>query len=298
MLAETVAAVGNAYGYEHTVTVGIISQLGRTVQVNDDQIYRNLIQTDAPINPGNSGGPLLNLDGKMIGINVAVRIGAQGIAFAIPVNDAMEVAARLMQQLTDHTVFHGISTTTVYTEHKPHLLIDSVEPASPASKLGLVKGDEILEVAGQRVVRSLDFQRALLEHASKDSLDLKVAHGDSNRNVKLRLEREVGSYSRRAWNNLGLKVVPATEAEMANRHPNYKRGLRIIRVRSGSPAEVEGIVEGDILVAMHGWKTETVENLEYILQLPDVSQRKEFLFYVLREKEPFWGQMRIASRDR
>jgi len=76
MLAETVTAVGNAYGYEHTVTVGIISQLGRTVQVNDEQIYRNLIQTDAAINPGNSGGPLLNTYGEMIGINVAVRIGA------------------------------------------------------------------------------------------------------------------------------------------------------------------------------------------------------------------------------
>jgi len=75
MLAETVTAVGNAYGYEHTVTVGIISQLGRTVQVNDDQVYRNLIQTDAAINPGNSGGPLLNMNGDMIGINVAVRIG-------------------------------------------------------------------------------------------------------------------------------------------------------------------------------------------------------------------------------
>ena len=78
MLAETVAAVGNAYGYEHTVTVGIISQLGRTVQVNDDQVYKNLIQTDAPINPGNSGGPLINLKGEMVGINVAVRIGGSG----------------------------------------------------------------------------------------------------------------------------------------------------------------------------------------------------------------------------
>ena len=145
MLAETVAAVGNAYGYEHTVTVGIISQLGRTVQVNDDQIYRNLIQTDAPINPGNSGGPLLNLDGVMIGINVAVRIGAQGIAFAIPANDAMEVASKLMKQHVVETtgLQNGFQVTTVFDNHKPSLQVKSVDPKSPAGRAGIAKGDRI-----------------------------------------------------------------------------------------------------------------------------------------------------------
>ncbi len=86
MPGETVIAVGNAYGYEHTVTRGIVSALHRAVQVSDAQFYDDLIQTDASINPGNSGGPLLNIDGEMIGINVAVRAGAQGIGFAIPVD--------------------------------------------------------------------------------------------------------------------------------------------------------------------------------------------------------------------
>ena len=76
MPGETVIAVGNAYGYEHTVTRGIVSALHRAVQVSDAQFYDDLIQTDASINPGNSGGPLLNIDGEMIGINVAVRAGA------------------------------------------------------------------------------------------------------------------------------------------------------------------------------------------------------------------------------
>ena len=96
MTGESVIALGNAYGYEHTVTRGIISALHRDVQVTDTQSYDNLIQTDASINPGNSGGPLLNIDGEMIGVNVAVRAGAQGIGFAIPVDKAMEVAADLM----------------------------------------------------------------------------------------------------------------------------------------------------------------------------------------------------------
>ena len=77
MLGETVVAIGNAYGYPHTVTRGIVSSLHRAVQVSDAQFYEDLIQTDASINPGNSGGPLLNIDGEMIGINVAVRAGAR-----------------------------------------------------------------------------------------------------------------------------------------------------------------------------------------------------------------------------
>jgi len=88
MIGETVLALGNAYGYEHTVTRGIISALHRSVEVSRSQRYDDLIQTDASINPGNSGGPLLNINGEMIGINVAVRAGAQGIGFAIPIDRA------------------------------------------------------------------------------------------------------------------------------------------------------------------------------------------------------------------
>ena len=89
MKGEPVIAIGNAYGYEHTVTRGIISALHRNVQVSDEQKYNDLIQSDASINPGNAGGPLLNIDGQTIGINVAVRVGAQGIGFAIPIDEAM-----------------------------------------------------------------------------------------------------------------------------------------------------------------------------------------------------------------
>ena len=85
---------------------------------------------------------------------------------------------------------------------------------------------------------------------------------------------------------------------MKNRHPNYVRGLKVFKVRPSSPAAAEGILEGDILVAMHGWKTESLANLEYILDQPDIKSRKNFMFYILREKEPFWGKLRIASQTR
>ncbi len=300
LLAETVAAVGNAYGYEHTITVGIISQLGRTVQVNEDQIYRNLIQTDAPINPGNSGGPLLNLNGDMIGINVAVRMGAQGIAFAIPVNDAMEVAARLMSEIVEDNIYHGMVTRTIYVEDRAKLVVEAVTPGSPAAAVGISTGDEIVAIDGQATHLELDLYRALLATDSNQSIRLSVQHAGSVQDVELTLvssdARPQLSAADAAWATVGLELTPATGEEMKDRHPNYEQGLRVLRVRPSSPAEDAGITTGDVLVAMHGWKTETMDNLTYILEQPDIKQQKEFMFYVLRDRKPFFGQMRIASR--
>ena len=296
MLAETVSAVGNAYGYEHTVTVGIVSQFGRTVQVNDNQIYRNLIQTDAAINPGNSGGPLLNMNGEMIGINVAVRIGAQGIAFAIPVNDAMEVASKLMSQLVSDEIYHGISAKTIYVNNRPQLIVKSVDSQCPAASAGLARGDRIVGINGQPVDRELDLQSALLGANPNRPLDLKVLHGSHQTKLTLALERRNNIGSALAWESLGIRVDLVNEAQMSNLHPNYKRGLKVTRVRPNSPAEVEGIVPGDIIVAMRGYKTESLENLAYVLQRTDVAQNKSFMFYIIRDKEPFWGQMRVAKK--
>ena len=96
MVGETVIAIGNAYGYEHTVTLGVVSALGRDVTLNKEVSYKSLIQTCASINPGNSGGPLVNIYGDLVGVNVAIRAGAQGIGFAIPVDNMIRVSAALL----------------------------------------------------------------------------------------------------------------------------------------------------------------------------------------------------------
>ena len=103
MVGETVIAIGNAYGYEHTVSVGVVSAVGRDVALNKEVSYKALIQTDASINPGNSGGPLLNINGELIGVNVAIRAGAQGIGFAIPVDAVIKSAAAMMDGKMDGT---------------------------------------------------------------------------------------------------------------------------------------------------------------------------------------------------
>ncbi len=316
MLAEQVIAIGNAYGYEHTVTTGIVSSLSRTVQVNDEQIYRNLIQTDAAINPGNSGGPLLNTNGELIGINVAVRIGAQGIAFAIPANDAIDVAADLMSQILPSESFHGMTLETEYVNHQPRLKVISVAASSPAAAEGIQPGDYLSKINDRSVKTRLDFQIALLRSSKRkfkveldDKSTLELVYSKQSLPVRdtavkaamagdSMLPKQKNGATMLAWNPLGMKLTPASDAELKDRHPKYKRGLRVMGVRKGSPAEAEGIIPGDVLVAMHGWKTESLENLAYILQQPGVTKRENFLFYILRDKEPFWGQMRVASLPR
>ena len=96
MVGETVIAIGNAFGYEHTVTTGIVSALKRDVTLNKEVSYKSLIQTSASINPGNSGGPLLNVHGELVGVNVAIRAGAQNIAFAMPIDNVLKTTAEMI----------------------------------------------------------------------------------------------------------------------------------------------------------------------------------------------------------
>ena len=139
MIGETVLALGNAYGYEHTVTRGIVSALHRDVEVSRTQRYDDLIQTDASINPGNSGGPLLNINGEMIGINVAVRAGAQGIGFAIPVDRVLEVVAALLTVERVDRTWHGI---VARNDGSRGVIVEAVHRQSPAESVGVKAGCE------------------------------------------------------------------------------------------------------------------------------------------------------------
>src|SRR5439155_26821538 len=107
-VGETVVAIGNAYGCEHTVSTAIVSAIKRDVTLNKDISYKSLIQTDASINPGNSGGPLLNINGELIGVNVAIRAGAQGIGFAIPVDTMIRAAAEMLSIRKRNSTWHGL----------------------------------------------------------------------------------------------------------------------------------------------------------------------------------------------
>jgi serine protease Do len=153
-----VIAIGNPYGLDHTVTVGVISAKGRPVTINDN-VYKDLLQTDASINPGNSGGPLINLQGKVIGINTAINAQAQGIGFAIPSSTVTQVLDQLINSGKVIRPWLGIYMQPVSEDlaglfglEKPEgVLVNSVAEGSPAQKAGLQRGDIILEYNKKKV---------------------------------------------------------------------------------------------------------------------------------------------------
>ena len=274
MEGERVVAIGNAFGYPHTVTCGFISALNRSVQVSDAQKYVDLIQTDASINPGNSGGPLMNVDGEMIGINVAVRVGAQGISFAIPVDRAIEVAAQLMSVERLKGVWHGIEGRAV---SRDSFAVTAVREGSPAASSGVQPGDVIRSVETTAVHRQLDLERALLEAETGKPVAVTVERNKQPLELKLALaaipSRQPDPVDR-YWRSLGLKLEPVSEAELQGLGATYKGGLRVVEVRTDGPAAEQGIHSGDVLVGMHKWETLSLENVSYILNRPDLHARE------------------------
>ena len=296
LLGETVIAIGNAYGYENTVTRGIISSLHRSVQVSDAQGYDDLIQTDAPINPGNSGGPLINIDGQLIGVNVAVRAGAQCIGFAIPVDKAMSSAARLMSVERLDNNWHGVVAKETLGD-QPGLVVGSVEKDSPASGADLKPGDLVTAVAQQEVDRPLDFERAMLGHKAGDELPLTVHRGDDTVKLKLKLaampSHPTGDADL-AWDVLGLHLAPISATQFKQYQSKYRGGLSVTEVRPDSPAAKQGLRRGDVLVGMHIWETVSLDNVTYILNRPDFSDLEPMKFYILRNNETLYGHFNVS----
>jgi serine protease Do len=303
MVGESVIALGNAFGYEQTVTRGVISALGRDVQVSETQSYDHLIQTDASINPGNSGGPLLNIDGEMIGVNVAVRAGAQGIGFAIPIDDALTVAARLLNVQRLRHKWHGLVTQTEDVDGP--LRITKIEGSSPAERIGLKAGDQLVRVGNLPVSRPIDLERAMLDRASGEPVTIEVRRGGQTLAMDLSLAESqlqaVGTLppldgdARQIWDVLGLNLTQEPHVTFERRNTRYRGGMHVEGVRPNSPAAEEGILPGDILVGMHKWETASPQDIQYIITRPNLAQMK-LKFYVLRGQNTLFGHLDMASK--
>jgi serine protease Do len=284
-----VIALGNAYGYEHTVTRGIISALRRDVEVSETQTYKGLIQTDASINPGNSGGPLINIEGDMIGLNVAVHANAKGIGFAIPIDRAMEVAAELMSIQQLQNKWHGIVSLATDDPEEP-LIVESVQPNSPAEEAGLRPGDRIHRVGDLIVARPLDVERAFL-----DGKVGQPTHVDVVRNGEsLTLELALASRST-SWEVLGLDLSEEPRESFQKRNSRYRGGMRVVDVRRDGPAAQEGIQSGDVLIGMNGWETASAQDVDYIVTRPNLNQMAPLKFYVLRGKSMLYGHLDVSA---
>ena len=291
MIGETVLAVGNAYGYEHTVTRGIVSALHRDVEVSRTQRYDDLIQTDASINPGNSGGPLLNIDGEAIAINVAVRAGAQGIGFAIPIDRVLDVVSQLISVERIDQTWHGL---VVRGDGDRGVVVEAVHGQSPAESVGVRAGDLITRIGDVSVSRQLDVERALIGHKPGDSVAVTVVRAGATERVDLSLaevRRDRESIDDRCWREIGVRLQVTPAGKVQKLQSRYRGGLMVTEVREGGPAFEQGIRDGDILVGLHVWETIAIDNISYILDKADAEHLNPIKFYVLRGRETLFGHI-------
>ncbi|MGL4944016.1 MAG: trypsin-like peptidase domain-containing protein [Thermoguttaceae bacterium] len=262
---EEVIALGNPFGYASTMTNGIVSGVGREVEVNDTLLYRDVIQTNAAINPGNSGGPLVNIDGEMIGINAAIRQGAQCIAFAIPVDQVMDVSAKMIAGIVAERVSLGITVrhdksggtnrvvvTTVDRQPSEH---DSTAWESNDNQSSIAAGDVVVAIDGAAVRHPLDFYRAFLSSEQGDETSLTVNRNATTCEMTLALSAPQVSERRR-----NMPVATTT----VNAAPTGEVAVARTRIAAKFPTtDTSASTKSDAVWETFGIRVEPIPGLEF-----------------------------------
>ncbi len=245
MIGETVIAIGNPFGFSHTVTTGVISAVDRSIKT-DERVFQNFIQTDASINPGNSGGPLLNINGELIGINTAIYAKAQGIGFAIPINMAKRIISDLILYGEVVDVWTGLVVQDIDSAIAAYLnipqnsgvLVKFVEKESPAAKGGVVERDIITKIDEKTIASKRDFASRIKEYANGDTIRFKILHLKKEKNVfvKVRLFPE-DKAPELGYTLLGIRVESYSK----------KQGVIITEIADSSHLAKIGVEKGDLI---------------------------------------------------
>ena len=281
---EWVLAIGSPFGFENSVTVGVVSAKGRSLP---DDSFVPFIQTDVAVNPGNSGGPLFNSRGEVVAINSQIYTrtgGYQGISFSIPIEVALRVKDQIVETGEASHARLGIAIQQVnqafadsFDLDKPEgALVSSVEDGGPADKAGLESGDIVRKIDGQPVVTAGDLPAALGMRSPGDRVELEIWRDGKSKTITAKLgdagDRVASAEPQAApeHGEVGLAVRPLQPAERAE--AGVSHGLVVAQV--SGPAAAAGIRPGDLLLAVNG---KPVSSAEDVRELIDASDRSAAL---------------------
>ncbi len=267
MIGETVIAIGNPFGFSHTVTTGVISAIGRSIRT-EDRVYHSFIQTDASINPGNSGGPLLNINGELIGINTAIYAKAQGIGFAIPINHARRITEDLIRYGEVKPAWIGLMVQDVDRRLARYLnlpgtggaIVKAMDPGSPAVSAGFENGDVVLSVDGAPIESARDYQLAMRSTAPGKRVTVEVWREGRSRTLQV----TAGRFPMAQAESLGFRLLGIRVDEVApdtgGPGAGFEGGVRITEVRPGTYLSRIGVRPGDLLRRIDDIPIQSVED--------------------------------------
>ena len=283
LLGETVLALGNPFGLGHSVTMGVLSAKNRQATYEGEVLYRDILQTDAAVNPGSSGGPLVNLDGELMGINVAIYREAQNIGFAVPVKRARELLERWMSPKLLSGVWLGFSLAGDSGE----LAVTRVEPDGPAAANGLRPGDQIVKVRGREVGTIMDFNRLLIGLTPGSTVDFDVRRGEEDFWFTMRADPvPLPSGVQLARSRLGIGFANGTSVR---RSPDsFSKGLVIDQVLENSPAHRIGLKPGLLITRINGFEIWSLDDVGRALERVASGDPVELEAVYLEEHNAFY----------
>lgn len=298
-IGQWAIAVGNPFGLNGTLTVGVISATGRSNL--GIETYEDFIQTDASINPGNSGGPLLNIYGEVIGINTAIVAAGQGIGFAIPANMAKNIIDQIIKKGTIERSWLGVGIQKLTPElaesmgikKTEGILINRIYENSPAEKAGLKEGDIILECNGVKLEDPSDLQKIVIGVPIGTTLKLKILRENKVLNIDIKTEKMPSEdnieKSELTKNLLGIKVRDLLPKE--KKETFYKFGVVVVEVQPNSPADMAGIMEGDIIFTINQKQIKSVSDFKNIVS--NLKKGSIINIFLQRDSRTFYIAVRL-----
>ena len=278
MIGETILAIGNPFGYNHTLTDGIVSAIHEDLVMDDGRTV-NMIQISAPINPGNSGGPLININGELVGINTAIRESAEGIGFAIPIDVLRDKLPDMINVEKLRRMDFGLQVKDDFQNEDNSgnsikvngLKVISVRPGSYAESAGFAQGDVITAINNKPAECAVGFYFDILESQYGGNLNFKVKPDKSSglKNIAMVIkERPKPDASELTEKLFGLKVKPLTK-QMATQYGIYGELGQpvVVSVERNSPADIAGIEPKDILIGIDEEGIRSIDELANKIEL-------------------------------